>query len=57
MPRRAWIDQLLQGWGEADLVAFASLLGWFSTTLEGDPRATPAPSDMELTGTLAARRK
>jgi DNA-binding MarR family transcriptional regulator len=55
--RRAWIGQLLQDWGEADLETFASLLGSFSTTLEGDPAATLTPSDLELTGTPRAKRK
>jgi DNA-binding MarR family transcriptional regulator len=34
--RRAWLGGLFEQWEEADLVAFASFLGRFSTTLEGD---------------------
>jgi len=40
--RRAWLDRLLEGWSDADLADFASLLGRFSTALErdlGDARA------------------
>jgi DNA-binding MarR family transcriptional regulator len=34
--RRAWIASLFEGWDRAELVAFASALGRFSTTLEGE---------------------
>ena len=34
--RRAWIGSLFEGWDKADLASFASALGRFSTTLEGD---------------------
>jgi DNA-binding MarR family transcriptional regulator len=55
--RRAWIGQLLPDWEEEDLETFASLLGRFSITLEGDPAATPTPSDLELAPARRARRK
>jgi len=32
--RRDWYDRLLEGWGEADLATFASLLGKFSSGLQ-----------------------
>ena len=34
--RRAWIASLFEGWDSAELGAFASALGRFSTTLEGE---------------------
>src|ERR1700728_2403101 len=34
--RRSWIASLFEDWDRADLVAFASALGRFSTTLEGE---------------------
>jgi DNA-binding MarR family transcriptional regulator len=34
--RRAWIASLFEGWERADLTAFASALGRFSTVLEGE---------------------
>jgi DNA-binding MarR family transcriptional regulator len=34
--RRAWIASLFEGWDRTELVAFASALGRFSTTLEGE---------------------
>ena len=34
--RRSWIASLFEGWDRAQLVAFASALGRFSTTLEGE---------------------
>ena len=34
--RRSWIASLFEGWDRAELVAFASALGRFSTTLEGE---------------------
>jgi DNA-binding MarR family transcriptional regulator len=57
--RRAWLGGLLEHWREADLVTFASVLGRFSTTLEGEPEVTPMLSDVEhrLTGAFGARRK
>jgi DNA-binding MarR family transcriptional regulator len=33
--RRAWIGSLFDGWSKAELASFASMLGRFSTTLEG----------------------
>jgi DNA-binding MarR family transcriptional regulator len=33
--RREWIASLFEGWNKADLATFASVLGRFSTTLEG----------------------
>ena len=38
--RRAWIASLFEGWDRADLGAFASALGRFSTTLEGETADT-----------------
>jgi DNA-binding MarR family transcriptional regulator len=57
--RRAWLGGLLEHWGDAELVTFASLLGRFSTTLEGDTEEMSAPSDLvpPLTRTHGARRK
>jgi DNA-binding MarR family transcriptional regulator len=34
--RRAWLDRLLEGWDDQDLVRFGSLLGRFSASLERD---------------------
>jgi DNA-binding MarR family transcriptional regulator len=34
--RRAWLERLLEGWDEADLARFGSLLGRFSASLEHD---------------------
>ncbi len=34
--RRIWFDRLLAGWNEADLAAFASMLGRFAASLESD---------------------
>jgi len=34
--RRSWIASLFEGWDRAQLVAFASALGRFSTTFEGE---------------------
>jgi len=34
--RRAWLDRMLEGWDERDLVQFGSLLGRFAASLEGD---------------------
>jgi DNA-binding MarR family transcriptional regulator len=34
--RRAWLDRMFDGWAEQDLVAFGSLLGRFSASLERD---------------------
>jgi DNA-binding MarR family transcriptional regulator len=34
--RRDWYDRLLEGWDDADLATFASLLGRFSAALERD---------------------
>ena len=34
--RRAWFDRLLEGWEDADLAAFAEMLGRFATSLERD---------------------
>ena len=38
--RRAWIASLFEGWDRAELGAFASALGRFSTTLEGETADT-----------------
>jgi len=38
--RRAWIASLFEGWDRTDLVEFASALGRFSTTLEGETADT-----------------
>jgi DNA-binding MarR family transcriptional regulator len=38
--RRAWIASLFEDWDSADLAAFASALGRFSTTLEGETAET-----------------
>ena len=38
--RRAWIASLFEDWDRAELVAFASALGRFSTTLEGETADT-----------------
>ena len=38
--RRAWIASLFEGWDRADLEEFASALGRFSTTLEGETADT-----------------
>ena len=38
--RRAWIASLFEGWDRADLGEFASALGRFSTTLEGETADT-----------------
>jgi DNA-binding MarR family transcriptional regulator len=38
--RRAWIASLFEDWDRAKLVAFASALGRFSTTLEGETADT-----------------
>ncbi|MGA3353965.1 MAG: MarR family transcriptional regulator [Acidimicrobiales bacterium] len=34
--RRAWFDRVLEGWEEADLLAFASMLSRFANSLEQD---------------------
>jgi DNA-binding MarR family transcriptional regulator len=34
--RTAWFDGLLEGWNEADLAAFASMLGRFAAALQRD---------------------
>ena len=34
--RRVWFDRLLEGWDEADLAAFASMLARFAASLERD---------------------
>ncbi len=34
--RRAWLDRMLTGWDEKDLVRFGSLLGRFAASLEQD---------------------
>ena len=34
--RRAWLERLFEGWDDAELAVFASLLGRFSATLEED---------------------
>jgi DNA-binding MarR family transcriptional regulator len=38
--RRAWIASLFEGWDRTDLVDFASALGRFSATLEGETADT-----------------
>jgi len=37
--RREWLAQLLEGWDDAELTTFASLLGRFASTLEHDVEA------------------
>ena len=55
--RRAWIASLFEDWDRADLVAFASALGRFSTTLKAR-RRTPSEAgtdEHDPTTTTAVR--
>lgn len=45
--RRAWLGRLFEGWGDADLAAFASLLARFSCALEHDVHDAHDVHDVE----------